>query len=595
MVRVYVLSVRYTDRKRIIVVCDMSEEDDFELLHLEDGSSPVLDDESGDESLQGNSGDEEDLDFEPDVKELRLSKQNSTSTGSSDPPVGRRMSMESTYTDDSYMTRDSFYEEQAANKVYDRISCDAKSIENIPLSYVSRIALFRDRKYAVSFVVMFIVVLVIGVKTPEVSWKSRYILSLVVSLLISGGVNALLVSAYYRLFRVDTWTPFSAKYLYVVQPMEALFLLLVSLAIWIKGWSIVVGFVPIIIAFYDSSHISRSGENLQFASVVLEMASEIILLDAETGPVLRKTWFCFMFHSAWLIGWSWIFVDVAQGSGHVSNLMILFLFFILFWTTQVARSFVSSYITGTVCHRLLTSRDEGSGTKVPSQVVETELFKRSMNICFGSVCAGALMIGPISLLWGAVELVLSVLCKRDNAGASDFDGTATDHEPRTRRASSHGRAEQSLRKAQTKISSRLINRANRYAWARVALRGTPFIRASEETWSKMLRKGVDGVVKRDVAEHVLRCWSWIFGSVTALFSLLLLPRTVHEESEIIFLFFIAAYCLGAANSALLMEPLRATVGAIFVAFAEKEDCFAEDYPIVHHRFERICEMELFSN
>jgi hypothetical protein len=150
-----------------------------------------------------------------------------------------------------------------------------------------------------------------------------------------------------------------------------------------------------------------------------------------------------------------------------------------------------------------------------------------------------------------------------------------------------------LRRAQAHLHNGVASSANRYAWARVALRGARFSGASKEAWAAIDQRGVSGVIQHDLAETALRCWSWVFGALAALITLALMPHvggSMSPEDELQIL--LASFCLGAANGALLMEPLRAAVAAIFISFAEDPESLAK-WPIVQHRFSRQAEMALF--
>jgi len=194
--------------------------------------------------------------------------------------------------------------------------------------------------------------------------------------------------------------------------------------------------------------------------------------------------------------------------------------------------------------------------------MQRTLVSRGLSTSFGSVCAGGLLIGPGSLLWGIADIYQRLRSKNGDI------------------------------QVEKNVNGVLSGISNRYGWGRVALAGTPFRRASKESWKRMTESGITGAISEDQAETFIRSWSWIFGSVTALLSLSLLPHDTHQSSEILVVFFMAAFFLGAANASLLLEPLRATVAAIFISFAENPQGVEEESPIIHHRFTRICELSL---
>lgn len=555
-------------------------------------------------------------------------------------------------------------------KRYSSIRYEPPTSQINALSFVPRVAFYRDRKYAAGFAFTVLLTLLIGMSTTaqgdnETTSKNHFLRTLSIGLFLTGGVNAAMMAIHYRVFTPQNEflaAPFALERLRLVQPLEAGTLCLVALAMWIQGWGLLIGMIPIGVALFDHSRIATASEDLAFASVILDMASELVVMDAQLAPIIRRTWVIFLLHNAWLFSWSWIFVDVRMDVSQ-PTVATAFLLFSLFWTTQVARSTLSFYVTGSVCYRLALGRQDAVGKAGPilgeqgtedgdnwsrqqqepaldyafragpdmvvesgddaesaSDVAEVQniIFRRGLTTCFGTVCAGGLTIGPTSVLWGALESI-HVLLKfasarvLRNGGAltgasqghqaldsSDIaaasadgsdDGSRNGEATLGRRRSSMAAAPQHwVASAREKILKNVIVHANRYGWARSALRGTRFISASREAWTLIHDQGVDGVLRKDMAESILRCWSWIFGSVTALVARLLLPNTLAPEDY--FLFFTTSFALGAANASLLLEPLRAAVGAIFVSYSEAPNCLEKQYPIVDHRFSRLCKEKL---
>jgi len=160
-------------------------------------------------------------------------------------------------------------------------------------------------------------------------------------LLVSGLANTGMMAAHYRLSKYSLPTPFSADNLRYVQPIEALALLALALAVWAEGWGFALGALPVLVALFDATTVLRGSESQQFASVLLEMASELVVIDDQLAPLVRRTWVVFIAHNVWLFAWTSVFVDVARNQDHMQPVLVLFLLFTLFWSTQVFRSLLS--------------------------------------------------------------------------------------------------------------------------------------------------------------------------------------------------------------------------------------------------------------
>mmetsp|Transcript_7246 Transcript_7246/g.14487 ORF Transcript_7246/g.14487 Transcript_7246/m.14487 type:complete len:809 (+) Transcript_7246:580-3006(+) len=471
---------------------------------------------------------------------------------------------------------------------YRRISMD--SLRTSELTYNARVTLYRDRAYAGGFIVMIIGVILFGFATYRVENKHHYIATLVVGLCLTGIASSLMVGFHYKLFR-DSWqsgSPFSLKYLRFVAPVQGVLLIAVLLVIWAKGWSWVVGLVVCWNAIYDFWSLTRTEDGTQFAAVLLEMASNLVVDNEEMRPAVRRTWFIFLAFNVWLIVWISIFVDTASSPAYHSKVALCFLMFGLYWSTQVARSLLSYYVTGVVSYRLVLASRDG---RQPG-LVQAMLLKRSLSAGFGSVCAGALYI-HVAIVLSALQNSLRFLCRcgRFENSRSRTVSHASAEEDLSTQQPHEMIAEESTRAA---IHGGPMFHANRYAWARVSLRGARFRPASQEAWSKLVSTGVIGAVQQETADQLLNGWIIIFGCLTALIANLLLPNITQQTSEIQFEFFMASFGAGSGSASLLLEPLRASIAAIFISFAENPKCFAKEWPIVHHRLMRTSEMTLFS-
>jgi len=509
---------------------------------------------------------------------------------------------------------------------YSRIECDLKTTSST-FSFVNRVAFRRDRQYVSVLLGVLFFTLLLGLSNSRVLFKHHYLLSLLAALLISGAVNAAMIAAHYRLFRFKLAAPFALHNLEWIGPLHFSAVACAALAAWLEGWGVALSLTLLAIAGANTARIAHSSESLQFASVLLDMASELTTMDDQLAPVLRRIWVLFAVQNLWLMIWIGEFVDLASGSAQVSFVGVLFMLFALFWSTQAIRGIMSCYVTGAVCYRLVLAGEQLDGPAPSRQrqvaanrrvaSVQEVLWNRSLTVGIGSVCAGALLIGPCTTIWAALAIThqaLARLARHPHEGneelgegrprtssraRADLDDDpsswrrSSEERPR-RRKSSSSRASSAVKRLHGKFAAAFISQANRYGWARVALRGSSFSNASGEAWKNITASGLYGAIARDVTESLLSCWALGFGSATALVALVLLPPETHSNSGILFAFFAASFCVGAANASLLLEPLRASVGAIFVAYSEDPHCFEERAPIVHHRLGRLCEMTLFS-
>ncbi len=479
-------------------------------------------------------------------------------------------------------------------KIYRNFSNVSNTVtDNQKLAFVERILISRDRKYVFGFLVVVGICLIMLIKNSMISksvpGKAHMLLGMIFALATTGLATAAMMQRHYRLsmfissqssseYEEAPSTAFSFENLKYVLPLEMFCLCSLTLLLWVDLQTVtVISIVPLFMAFFDANKLANATEKFQFASIMFDIASELVATDKDLSGILRVTWSLFAIQLFWFMLWTYVFVDnvvflIYHNAYKLLFIEILFLLFALFWTAQVARSFLSYYVTGSVCHKLLSSGD--SEVQRPSvSHVQGVLFSRGCSIGFGSICRGALAIGPVSVAWGTLEflrLVRSWLSKamQDNASA---------------------------RRLNMKIATKSIAKANRYAWGRVSLRGNRFLTASQGAWDTIQASGVDGAIESDAAETILKCWSWIFGALTAILShfyMSWMNRYGLDQMDFWYLF--ASFCLGAANSSLLMEPLRATLSAFFVSYSEDTKCLEKQYPILHHRLTRLCEMARYS-
>jgi len=437
-------------------------------------------------------------------------------------------------------------EELAGDGCEEVRGCSRISASSPPLAVVTRVFLSRDRAYAVGFVVCTASTLVLGFTTLRVPNKHHYILSILGALLLSGSLNVLLIVSHY--WGVDEFVGQSK----VAIPLEGIALLILSTCIVLEGWSFAIAIVPLAIATFDILRLSRT-ESLQFTTVLLDLASELF------GKKVRRILLVFLAQNIWLVVWTSVLVDVASSS-HATWLKLMFLLFVLAWSTEVARNLIAFHVTSLLAFRIVLEQEANQSV----EEVDAMLQRRAFSVSFGSVCFASLWIGPANFWW----TVSTILCREKDRGIS-----ANPQEEGSRQPSSFF--------------------ANNYAWPRVGLRGETFQTASRLTWSHMTSGGVDRAIAQEMAENVLSSWSKTFGALNSILALACLPRSTQETSEILFLFTFASFVFGSSNAGLLLEPLRSSLVAVFISFAEKPDSLRK-WPIVHHRLSRTSHVSLES-
>lgn len=205
------------------------------------------------------------------------------------------------------------------------------------LHFVNRVVVPKDRNYLVAFVFCVVVYSLIGVFTYRVHLKHHYLLSLTGSLFIAAVGIAALISVQYKCINLGH-NPFSVSVLSKVPLLELLFLVLLAAAIVVEGWTILLALVFLLIGIYDTLHMAT--ESIQFASVLLDFASDMVSADPElAAPILRNVRIVAFTHSIFLVAWTGVLVDIAAGA--LNFPLIFFSFFCLFWITQTFRGFVS--------------------------------------------------------------------------------------------------------------------------------------------------------------------------------------------------------------------------------------------------------------
>lgn len=270
--------------------------------------------------------------------------------------------------------------------------------------------------------------------------------------------------------------------------------------------------------------------------------------------------------------WSILFVVSCVQAFHLSHYgtLYVYLFLVLCWTSQVFRQVIHCLTAGTVAHwyfRLATplptsssSFSSSSSHEEPSDAqhawdVVWHVTKRVLRYHLGSVCFGALVVFPVSILWNLSTVMtrcLPRLCAWIEA---------------------------------------LHDRFNAYGFTTMLMYGTGFSESSYRTMRAFKEHGIDAIGRSDRVGTLL-LWPTLGGSCF-LTSLAVIVCRWYDLADnwylpAIVVFWVTFYTLTSGTE--LMEACRT---AIITCFSEEPRLLLDIHPLIYHRFVRLSEFSSF--
>jgi hypothetical protein len=229
-------------------------------------------------------------------------------------------------------------------------------------------------------------------------------------------------------------------------------------------------------------------------------------------------------------------LSVFNGKGQW--LVIAYLLFSFYWTTQVIKNTVHVTASGVFASWYFLSPNLPASPCLVS-------FKRAVTTSFGSICLGSLLVALVKTMRALVSNNNSVL------GA--------------------------VLRCFLSIFERLIQYFNRYAFAQVAIYGKTFCQSAKSTWEMFCANGFDAVLNDDITGMVLNTGCMIGGLFTAAVGAIVGHIIYGDLDGLAPTIAFAGFLIGFSITLITMEVIDSGVATIFVCFVEGEFVFSSPF------------------
>jgi hypothetical protein len=220
----------------------------------------------------------------------------------------------------------------------------------------------------------------------------------------------------------------------------------------------------------------------------------------------------------------------------------------------------------------------------PERVSTVKTFLASaLTVSFGSVAQCGLLGGPAQFLWSQVR-------KIDHARAT-FQGLQGMNIGEEETAMS-----QFMRKLNIWIRAFVRNHSD-MAMSHVAAYQKTYHRAAQDVAVLVEEKGVEPIIHDDISTHMSAC---VGGSVSGIIIIFTGGVLVHQRNRnhsgisdsAIFWDMALAFILCYTLIFTIMEPLRASIKAVYVSFAQHPESLSQSFPLIFHRLSRMSQTNL---
>eukprot|EP00753_Platysulcus_tardus_P021979 PLAT9185.1.p1 GENE.PLAT9185.1~~PLAT9185.1.p1 ORF type:complete len:562 (+),score=290.73 PLAT9185.1:69-1754(+) len=303
----------------------------------------------------------------------------------------------------------------------------------------------------------------------------------------------------------------------------------------------------------------RNRDKLSLARVMIEVVSAVLRFDRW---VLLLVLVMLGIASAWLLVWTLAAAEVLRSGGAViTPLLLLFLLGSLYWSSSLVCNMVHAAITGAVSDWYFQE------TQQIVQRTRVTFFLRVLSMqSFGSMCLGSLLSPPATLLWSCERLLRRVQ-------GLPFALTllmAMEGSPRLQA---------------------FIRSHHAFAWTHVAVHGKSYRAAARAVWEQMQQRGLESLLDDDITQSIVHFACCSVGGFLALVHGLLSASSLHWAGWMFVI--IVAFLTGFLLTNITLQPISATVAALFVCFAEQPQRLSARFPILYHRFLRVSEYDVY--
>jgi hypothetical protein len=292
---------------------------------------------------------------------------------------------------------------------------------------------------------------------------------------------------------------------------------------------------------------------IPFAQALLETISHV--LGAYPAPTYVSYLSLFV-----LLGFSALWaVTATEGvkysnyNGSGATVLLVFLIFSYYWTTQMIKNVVHVTTSGLVASWYFF---DGSQVGMPIHPTLGAL-KRACTTSFGSIALGSLLVAILKTIRQLVQ----------SAGRN------------TRSAA--GAIISCLAVCILGILDSLLRYFNMYAFTQVAIYGKSYCEAAKDTWGLMKSHGFAAIINDNLISGVLLMGALLGGVVTAIISAIV-ALIVLPDSWLILT--VICFLIGVCLVSLTMEVVESSVATTFVCFAMEPQILQRNNPALHNLF-----------
>lgn len=256
-----------------------------------------------------------------------------------------------------------------------------------------------------------------------------------------------------------------------------------------------------------------------------------------------------------------------------------------------------------------------SNTTTADKATVKSFFVSSISVSFGSVAQCGLLGGPAQFVWcqlRKVDATRNAIVHRLQQQPRDFQpNRAVSMVMGVTGVNANGgfRGMQIGGQEDSSMVQKLLNRGNIVARAfvrshsdlamsHVAAYYKSYKRAAVDVSNLVEQAGIEPIIHDDITTHVTSCVGGSIGGAIVIFTGFALVRKLERDGDNVvhdasvaqntILSFVLCYTIIFT----VLEPLRASIKACYVCFAERPQSLRQAFPLIYHRLSRMAESNL---
>ncbi|TPX31288.1 hypothetical protein SmJEL517_g05328 [Synchytrium microbalum] len=326
--------------------------------------------------------------------------------------------------------------------------------------------------------------------------------------------------------------------------------------------SIILNFVMAIYLFYIKQYLIAI---IWVIFSFLVMLSNVTALAARfwgtivvgfAGLIIGAVWYIL-----WVLATTGILQDASTNNWNSAAVyvLIIFMVFCFYWTSQVISNVVHVTVSGTFAHYYFLGTGVPGGRIQVSGTPTVGSLGRAMTTSFGSICYGSLVIALLQTLRTMLQMAQNQAAQDGNIIGMFCIICAN---------------------CCLGIIEQLIQYFNVYAFTQVAIYGKDYCDAAKATWALVKSRGVDAIINDNLIGNVLAMGGLLVGLLSGFIGFIWakfsdgIPATASYYVTIV----IICFFIGFSEFSILAEVINSGVVTTFVCLAEDPNALARTKP-----------------